>query len=339
MSHEEPENAQQALAYAHKALKAGDKPLARQWASHAASLAPENEEPWVMLASLANPRASLEYLQRALEINPHSESAKRSLQWAERRIKASRLPAKPKVVQEAKRAEAVQVKKRFLFLPIALGMMVIVLGLVAWQGLPSNLASSPATTTPTRPVNAAARVNVLTNTPTPTPTDTPTPTPTRTPKPTKKPTKTPKPPTPIPPTPKPLPTKPPPSSSSSFPEDISSKERWIEVDLSGQWMKVYKGKKVVKTFSVSTGLPGTPTVTGTFYIHTMLLAQDMAGPGYYLPDVPFVMYFYKNYAIHGTYWHNNFGTPMSHGCVNMRTSEADWLFSYVKIGTRVVVHQ
>lgn len=337
MSRKEPVTAQQALTYAHKAIKAGDKQLARQWASHAASIAPESEEPWVMLASLANPRASLEYLKRALEINPHSESAKRSMHWAERRKKASRLPAKPKVVHEAKRAEAVQVKKRFLFLPMVLGMLVIVMGLAAWHGLPTALASNPPTTTPTRPVNAAARVNVLTPTPTPTPTNTPTPTPTQTPKPTKKPTKTPKPPTPIPPTPI-LPAAAPASSSYTFPNNIGSKERWLEVDLSGQWMKVYKGSKVIKTFSVSTGLPGTPTVIGTFYIHTMLLSQDMAGPGYYLPDVPFVMYFYKNYAIHGTYWHDNFGTPMSHGCVNMRTSEADWLYSYVSIGTRVVVH-
>jgi len=54
----------------------------------------------------------------------------------------------------------------------------------------------------------------------------------------------------------------------------------------------------------------------------------MSGPGYYLPNVPYVMYFYKGYSLHGTYWHNNFGTPMSHGCVNMRTEEAKWLFEW-----------
>ncbi|MBI5619492.1 L,D-transpeptidase, partial [Candidatus Gottesmanbacteria bacterium] len=52
------------------------------------------------------------------------------------------------------------------------------------------------------------------------------------------------------------------------------------------------------------------------------------GPGYYLPDVPYVMYFYLGYAIHGTYWHNNFGHPMSHGCVNMRIEDAKTLFEW-----------
>lgn len=64
----------------------------------------------------------------------------------------------------------------------------------------------------------------------------------------------------------------------------------------------------------------------------------MTGPDYYLPDVPYTMYFYKGYGIHGTYWHDNFGTPMSHGCVNMRTSEAAWLFDFASVGTLVNVH-
>jgi lipoprotein-anchoring transpeptidase ErfK/SrfK len=64
----------------------------------------------------------------------------------------------------------------------------------------------------------------------------------------------------------------------------------------------------------------------------------MAGPGYYLPDVPYTMYFYEGYGIHGTYWHNNFGTPMSHGCVNMVTEEAGWVFGFSEVGTWVIIH-
>jgi lipoprotein-anchoring transpeptidase ErfK/SrfK len=75
-------------------------------------------------------------------------------------------------------------------------------------------------------------------------------------------------------------------------------------------------------------LPGTPTVVGQFRIYWKLLASDMAGPGYYLPGVPYTMYFYRGYALHGTYWHNNFGRPMSHGCVNLRTADAQWLFNW-----------
>ena len=65
----------------------------------------------------------------------------------------------------------------------------------------------------------------------------------------------------------------------------------------------------------------------------------MSGPGYNLPNVPWTMYFHGGYAIHGTYWHNNFGRPMSHGCVNMKTPEAKILFQWAPKGTLVVVHK
>ena len=64
----------------------------------------------------------------------------------------------------------------------------------------------------------------------------------------------------------------------------------------------------------------------------------MTGPGYYLPGVPYTMYFYKGYALHGTYWHDNFGTPMSHGCVNLETNDAEWLYEFASVGTLVNVH-
>ena len=63
----------------------------------------------------------------------------------------------------------------------------------------------------------------------------------------------------------------------------------------------------------------------------------MSGPGYYLPDVPYVMYFYQSYGLHGTYWHSNFGQPMSHGCVNLPTPEAEWFFNWAEVGTPVHV--
>jgi lipoprotein-anchoring transpeptidase ErfK/SrfK len=54
----------------------------------------------------------------------------------------------------------------------------------------------------------------------------------------------------------------------------------------------------------------------------------MIGPGYYLPEVPYTMYFYAGYALHGTYWHDSFGQPMSHGCVNLETGNAQKLFEW-----------
>jgi len=79
-------------------------------------------------------------------------------------------------------------------------------------------------------------------------------------------------------------------------------------------------------------------VVGEYQIYVKLFSTDMAGPGYYLADVPYTMYFYKGYGIHGTYWHNNFGTPMSHGCVNMRTTDANWVFDLANVGTWVIIH-
>jgi lipoprotein-anchoring transpeptidase ErfK/SrfK len=66
--------------------------------------------------------------------------------------------------------------------------------------------------------------------------------------------------------------------------------------------------------------------------------QNMSGPGYYLPDVPWVMFFYDEYGFHGTYWHNNFGSPMSRGCVNLRTEAAEWLYNWASVGTPVNIH-
>jgi lipoprotein-anchoring transpeptidase ErfK/SrfK len=63
----------------------------------------------------------------------------------------------------------------------------------------------------------------------------------------------------------------------------------------------------------------------------------MRGPDYYIPDVPNTMYFYGSYGLHGAYWHDNFGHPMSHGCVNMRLSDAAALFGWASVGTKVVI--
>jgi lipoprotein-anchoring transpeptidase ErfK/SrfK len=133
-------------------------------------------------------------------------------------------------------------------------------------------------------------------------------------------------------------------------------EKWIDVDLSEQRVVAYEGAKPVRAFIVSTGLPGTPTETGEFRIRMKVRSQTMSGPGYYLPNVEWVQYFYDEYAFHGTYWHDNFGQPMSRGCVNMTDEDAKWLFDWagppfghdgptwqrsneVHPGTIVVVHE
>ncbi len=111
----------------------------------------------------------------------------------------------------------------------------------------------------------------------------------------------------------------------------------IIVDLSDSRAYAYEDGKLVRNVLGSTGLPGSPTVQGSFTVQRKYAAQTMTGPGYYLPDVPYVMYFYAGYALHGTYWHNNFGHPMSHGCVNLPTPEAEWFYNWTEIGTPVYV--
>lgn len=115
-------------------------------------------------------------------------------------------------------------------------------------------------------------------------------------------------------------------------------ERWIDVDLTNQAVYAYEGDSVVNSFIVSTGTWIHPTVTGQYKIYVKIRSGNMHGPGYFLPDVPYIMYFYQGYGLHGTYWHNNFGTPMSHGCVNLRTDDAAWLFNWASVGTLVNVH-
>jgi LysM repeat protein len=114
--------------------------------------------------------------------------------------------------------------------------------------------------------------------------------------------------------------------------------KWIDIDLSSQRLRAYAGNTVVRTMVVSTGIARYPTPPGRYRIYSKYPSITMSGPGYYLPGVPHSMFFYRGYAIHGTYWHNNFGTPMSHGCVNLTRADAAWLYSWSPIGTLVVIH-
>jgi L,D-transpeptidase catalytic domain len=116
------------------------------------------------------------------------------------------------------------------------------------------------------------------------------------------------------------------------------KGKWIDVNLTRQKLIAYSGSTAIKSSLVSTGVAGKRTPTGTFTIDDHIRSELMTGPGYYLPDVPYVMHFYGHDAIHGTYWHNNFGHPMSHGCINLPTPFAAWLYSWTANGTKVYIH-
>lgn len=111
----------------------------------------------------------------------------------------------------------------------------------------------------------------------------------------------------------------------------------IVVDVSDQRVYAYENGALVRSTLVSTGLSYYPTVLGDYKVYLKYESQTMSGPGYNLPGVPYVLYFHRGYSLHGTYWHSNFGTPMSHGCVNMPTPEAQWLYNWAAIGTPVHV--
>lgn len=105
-------------------------------------------------------------------------------------------------------------------------------------------------------------------------------------------------------------------------------EKWIEVNVTTQEVTAWEGNVPILSFITSTGLPDTPTVLGEYNIYWKLEKTLMTGPGYYLPDVPYTMYFYQGYALHGTYWHDNFGQPMSRGCVNLSIDNSKKLFEW-----------
>jgi len=102
----------------------------------------------------------------------------------------------------------------------------------------------------------------------------------------------------------------------------------IEIDIGEQTLRAFEGDNLVMEFIVSTGPKNAPTVQGKFYILSKYRAIDMSGPGYYVPAVPYTMFFHDGYAIHGAYWHDKFGQPTGHGCVNMKTEDAKHLFEW-----------
>lgn len=120
-------------------------------------------------------------------------------------------------------------------------------------------------------------------------------------------------------------------------------EVWIDVNLSYQYMTIYQADNILLELYVSTGTPGWETPTGTYYINRMLVSDDMvgsvSGTSWFVPAVPHAMYFTnEGHAIHGTYWHNNFGVPMSHGCINMPEWAAAYLYSIAYVGVRIEIH-
>ncbi|HSW75012.1 MAG TPA: L,D-transpeptidase [Candidatus Saccharimonadales bacterium] len=122
--------------------------------------------------------------------------------------------------------------------------------------------------------------------------------------------------------------------------------KWIEVNTATKHMYAYDQSQLVRSFAVSAGATATPTVTGQFAIYSKYISQNMYGENpngssYYQPNVPYVNYFYRDFAIHGNYWRptSYFGNiNSSHGCVGLPVGDSAWVYNWAPIGTPVVVH-
>jgi len=374
--------ARYAIEQARDALRRGDRAQARQFAEHAAVLTPQLEDPWLILAAVASPETSVNYLKKALEINPNSPRAHKAMSWAMTRLQES--PDGRESLYNGEQANGlegsgkIKTKRRSPIYPILLfALGCIVLAFAAWSARTSPVLASimnftpQQTSAPVQHPGSWAHVEIAKPTYTPAALfvdavvvqpsasfgqspvlELPTvevvaaqPTATSTFEPAVE-LNTPEPSAPgimyaeiVADTPTPEYVPPTDAPFAPAPQVASYEgEHWIDVDLSQQRVYAYAGDTVVNSFLVSTGTWQTPTPTGKFKIWIKLRFSDMSGPGYFLPDVPYVMYFHGDYGLHGTYWHNNFGTPMSHGCVNLSIPDAAWIYDFSREGTVVNVH-
>ncbi|MEA3355514.1 MAG: L,D-transpeptidase [Patescibacteria group bacterium] len=129
--------------------------------------------------------------------------------------------------------------------------------------------------------------------------------------------------------------------------DPVAKKR-ILINLSTQTLSAYQGDDLFMEALISTGKWGR-TPTGEFTIWSKFKATRMSGGSgadyYNLPNVPYTMFFSgsgvaasRGFALHGAYWHNNFGHTMSHGCVNMRTIDAQKLFNWADVNEKITIY-
>lgn len=124
------------------------------------------------------------------------------------------------------------------------------------------------------------------------------------------------------------------AETSAPPSETVAGERWVDVDLENQVVVAYEGQVPVYATLVSTGTYRHRTPTGVFRINrkksmtTMTSARD-SREVYSVANVPYTMYFHQGYALHGAYWHDGFGRPHSHGCVNLSPTDAKWIYEFL----------
>jgi len=332
----DPQQANQAVRNAMQALRAGEKHAARRWAERAAVQNPQLEDAWLILAVVASPRASVAYLEKALEINPQSRRALAGMDWARQRLQeagnnGTRL--QPPLRSDVALSGRVLARRSSPLIALVFVLAFLVgIGLL-WPGGGSTaralIRSNGNHATPTAQ-SGQPGVDIAKPTYTPTPTSTPTPSPT--PSPTEAPT-----PTPLPP----LLT-----GEAIQPQALStSNGKLIVVDISEQHLYAYESETLVFSFIASTGM-GNSTRIGTFSVLDKIPNAYGANWNIWMPD--WLGIYWSGYLENGIHalpilpggvrlWAGYLGTPISYGCVVLGVEEARSLYNWADVGTLVVI--
>lgn len=126
-------------------------------------------------------------------------------------------------------------------------------------------------------------------------------------------------------------------TNASFDRKFANTRRII-VNKTTQQLGYYVGGVLVVAMPVSTGNPGTETPNGVFAVERKIAKKDYRGASYFVPDVTWNMEFLPMYYLHSAYWHNDFGLRThSHGCVNLRETDAALLYKYIDVGVPVEI--
>jgi lipoprotein-anchoring transpeptidase ErfK/SrfK len=367
----------QVLNQAINALQRGDKHAARTWAQIAVALLPDIEEPWLILAAVAKPQASIAYLERALAINPESTRARAGLVWAHqqharqqtqpiRRVVpsssgtagqstpiSSTTPSGQTVFQTPSKAPP----RRRILIPILLVVLTACLIAVAafWPVADSSVSAAilgnPGSSQDNQ-ILAWLPAGLVK--PTDTPLLTASPTTIATPSP------TPFPPSSSTPTPGPTDTAAPTSTATARPTETPSPtimqpvaaqqipqggQKLIVVSISQQHVYAYQGGVLVYSFVASTG-SGNSTRTGTFSILDKIPKAYGSTWNFWMPDWMGIYYaggledgFHSLPLLNNgqRLWGNSLGTPVTYGCIVLGIQDSETLYDWAEIGTTVQI--
>ncbi len=347
-------DANQAIQNSIDALRRENRAHARYWAQRAVWLAPQNEEAWLALAVVSNPTASLEYLQRALAINPESQAARDELARVKETLEAqqaARLAAQQPARRLGKKPGIFYRFKMGLFGLILITISLVAILVIAWIVLPDERLNAQAVPLPQGSVETPTPIPEMVYQVLPSPTLPTHPTAS---------------PTPL--APPPTMTPPPTAIAQVFTQPAEddlilhgnaaladlptptpdTSNRRIVVDISEQHMYVYEGEALVYSFIVSTGMGG-GTLTGDFKVLDKIENAWSLPWGFWMPDWMGIYYVNSGLenGIHSLpvmpdgreIWGDQIGKPISYGCVVLQPDDALLLYNWAGVGTPVIIHQ